>query len=220
VNALAPLRLVNTVLEPILRGVSRDFEKGSVTKIVAGSAWNCTMLLEAFIGMQVPDEGSIVLFGENLEDLPATELHEIRSRISTYIHGGGLIANLKAVENVALPLLYHSKESTDIISEKAFRALNRAGYDGNPFLPPGRISAAQRVAVGLARVFAANPEVVIYDRLGDGLPEAERRALLGLALDFHRERPDRITIFLFPHKNIIFRDAPVTVLNLSEGQLS
>jgi len=178
------------------------------------------MLLEAFLGMRPMDGGSIVLLGENIGNLPESKLYGLRSRIGVYMHGGGLILNLKAVENVSLPLLYHSTESADAISEKALRALTRAGYNDNIFQPPGRLSAAQHASVGLARVLAANPEVVLYDRLGDGLPEAERKALLRLALDFHREKRDRVTIFLFPHPGAISGDASVTVLNLSEGRLS
>ena len=219
-KAKAPLMLVDAVLEPILQRTSRHFEKGSVTEIVAGSAVNCVMLLEAFLGMRTLDGGSIVLLGENLGTTPERMLYELRSRVGVYIHGGGLISNLKAVENVALPLLYHSAESIEAISKKALRAMGRAGYDNNPFQPPGRLSAAQRASTGLARVFAANPEVVLYDRLGDGLPEAERKSLVGLALDFHQERPGRTTIFLSSHPDAISGDTSVTVLNLSEGQLS
>ena len=219
-NTAAPLRLVNAVLEPILQMANHNFEKGSVTEIITGSAWNCVLLLEALLGIQALDRGNIVLLGENPGSLAGLKLHRLRSRIGVYLHGGGLILNLKAVENVALPLLYHSAESTNAIWEKALRALNRTGYNGDPFLPPGRLSEAQCAAVGMARVIAIDPEVVIYDRLGEGLPETERKALFSLALDFHQEKPDRTTIFLSPHRGSIFGDAPVTVLNLSEGKLS
>ncbi|MCL1926285.1 MAG: ATP-binding cassette domain-containing protein [Syntrophorhabdaceae bacterium] len=219
-NKTAPLRLVNAVLEPVLQMANHNFEKGSVTEIITGSAWNCVLLLEALLGMRALDRGNIVLLGENPGSLAGLKLHRLRSRIGVYLHGGGLILNLKAVENVALPLLYHSAESTDVIWEKALRALNQTGYDGDPFLPPGRLSEAQCAAVGLARVIAVNPEVVIYDRLGEGLPEAERKELFSMALDFHREKPDRATVFLSPHQSAIFGNTPAAVLNLSEGKLS
>jgi ABC-type transporter Mla maintaining outer membrane lipid asymmetry ATPase subunit MlaF len=214
----APLRLVDAAVEPILPGTSRDFEEGTVTEIVAGSAAGCVRLLEAFLGFRAPDGGKVILLGEDVGTLSRNRLYELRSRVGVYPRGGGLISNLKAVENVALPLLYHSGEGTDGIAEKAFRALDRAGYDGSPFELPGRLSVFQRATVGLARVLAADPEVVFFDRLGSELPEAERRALLDPALDFHRERPGRATVFLFPHPGTIPGDAPRTVLNLSKGR--
>ena len=213
-----PLRLADAVLEPLLQGESRVFEEGSVTEIVTGSSEHCGLLLEAFLGLRPPDAGKIVLLGEDLGELSRGTLYDLRSRVGVYQRGGGLISNLKVVENVALPLLYHSAESADGITEKAFRALDRAGYDGSPFELPGRLSGFQRAAVGLARVLAADPEAVFYDRLGSDLLEPERRALFGPAFDFHRERPGRITVFLFPHPGTIPGDAPRTVLKLSKGR--
>jgi hypothetical protein len=72
--------------------------------------------------------------------------------------------------------------------------------------------------VVLARVLAADPDVVLFDRLGSDLPEAERKALLGPAFDFHRERPGRTTVFLFPHPGTIPGDPPRTVFHLSKGR--
>ena len=215
-NAAAPLWAVNAVLAPVFKGVRHVFEKGSITVIVTGSDHNCVMLLDSFLGIHGAGEESAVLLGKEVGKLSKKELREIRSRIGVYIHECGLISNLKAVENVTLPLLCNSTESTREIFEKALQALNRAGYDGDPFMPPGRLSEIQRATVSLARVFASDMELVIYDRLGDGLQEDEQETLVGLALDFHQERPDRTTVFLFPNPLAIFGNTPATVLHLSE----
>ena len=215
----APLRLVNLALPPIPREMNHDFEKGAITAIVAGSSENCIALTEAFLGMRTVCGGSVELFGENLETLSESSLRLLRSRIGVHIPGGGLISNLKAVENVTLPLLHHSSEKAVLIFEKALRALTLVGYRGDPFSPPGRLSAFQRAAVGMARVIAGDPELVICDRLGDGLPAAKQKSLVDMALDFHWKTPGLASVFLFPDPDAIPGDARITVLNLSEGGL-
>ena len=216
----APLRLVNTTLPPILTGATFDFEKGSITAIVAGSGENCAMLLEAFLGMRAASGGCVEVFGEDPGNLSESRLRLLRSRIGVHIYGGGLISNLKAVENVTLPLLHHSSEKAVFIFEKALHALTLVGYMGDPFAPPGRLSAFQRAAVGMARVVAIDPGLVICDRLGDGLPAAQQKSLVDMALDLHWKAPGRTTVLLFPDPDAIpGGDASITVLNLSEGGL-
>ena len=216
-KAACNLQLVNVCLEPILQNATRDFEKGSATAIFTGSAANCATFIEALLGMRAAGSGDILLFGKNVKNLSEKKLMELRYRIGVHIRRGGLISNLKVVENVTLPLLYHSSEKTVVIFNKALAALDRAGYRGDPFLLPGQLSAPQRAAVGMARVFAVNPELVIFDRLGEDLPEAERKTFINMALDFHRETPDRTTLFIFPNPNAVLGNTPLTVLNLSDG---
>jgi len=216
----APVRFVDAVLPPLLEGASLDFAEGSVTELVAGGEEECGILLGTLAGLRPLEGGRILLLGQDPAELSREGLCALRSRVGIFHRGGGLISNLKAVENVTLPLLYHSSERAGAIAERAAAALERAGYRGNLFELPGRLSAFQRAAAGFARVLAADPEGAVYDRLSSDLREDEREALLHEAFAFHRERPGRVTIFLVPRAGSLAAGGAGTVVHLTKGRFA
>jgi len=218
---MAPLlRFVDAVLPPLLEGANRAFEGGSVTEVVAAGGEECALLVRAIAGLAPLRRGKIELLEKETELLSREEICTLRSRVGIVHAGGGLISNLKAVENVTLPLLYHSGESGGRIFERAVAALEQAGYRGDPFELPGRLSAYHRRAVGLARAIATDPELVVCDRLTEGLYAEEKEALLGAAFAFHREKPGRATIFLSTRAGTASGDPPPAVVQLTKGKFA
>jgi phospholipid/cholesterol/gamma-HCH transport system ATP-binding protein len=165
----ASLRFVDACLPPLLAGANHAFEEGSITEVVAAGEEECALLAKTIAGLAPLEDGKIVLLGREPGDLSRQELCSLRSRVGIVHPGGGLISNLKVLENVTLPLLYHSPESGRGIAERAIAALEQAGYRGNLFELPGRLSAFQRRVTGFARAIAMDPDLVVYDRLTDGL---------------------------------------------------
>ena len=216
----APLRFVDAVLEPLLSGANHTFEAGSVTEVVAAGEEECALLVKAIAWLSPLADGKILLLGRERGELSRQEICGLRSRVGIVHPGGGLISNLKVVENVTLPLLYHSPESGQRIAERAIAALERAGYRGNLFELPGRLSAFQRRVTGFARAIATDPELVVYDRLTDGLYAEERETLLGTAFGFHREKPGRATIFLSTRAGTVSGDPPASVVHLTKGKFA
>ncbi len=216
----APVRFVDARLPPFLDGATHAFAEGSVSEVVTAGGEECALLVKAISGLCPLEGGKILLFGQDPGGLSRSELGGLRFRTGIVHHGGGLISNLKAVENVTLPLLYHSPEGSQEIAERAAAALERAGYRGNLFELPGRLSAFQRRVAGFARVIAMDPEVVLYDRLTDGLYAEEKEALLGTAFAFHREKPGRVSIFLATRPGSITGDPPAAVVRLTKGKFA
>ena len=216
----APVRLIDACLPPILDGASRDFGEGSVSEVVAGWEEACGLLLKALTGLRPLAGGKVALLGQDPAELSREELCALRFRVGVFHRGGGLISNLKVVENVTLPLLYHSSESAEGIAERAIASLERAGYRGNLFELPGRLSTFQRAAAGFARVLATDPDVAIFDRLTSDLHDEEKETLLRAAFAFHREKPGRTTIFLASRPGSIAREEPGTVVHLTKGRFA
>ena len=214
----APVRFIDAVLEPLLSGANRAFEAESVSEIVTGGEDECAFLMTVFTGLARLQGGKIVLLGHDLGVLSRQALCRVRSRMGIVHPGGGLISNLKVLENVTLPLQYHSSGSGREIGERAIASLERFGWKGNPFELPGRLSTFQRRVAGFARAIAMDPEVVIYDRLVDGLYAEERDLFLRTAFAFHKEKPGRVTIFVSSRAGSITGDEPSTVTHLTKGR--
>lgn len=214
----APVLFRDAVLEPLLSGANRAFEAGSVTEIVTGGEGECASLVKVFAGLARLEKGEIVILGQSLGALSREALGGVRSRMGIVHFGGGLISNLKVLENVTLPMLYHFSGSGRETGERAIAALERFGWKGNLFGLPGGLSTFQRRTIGFARAIAMDPDVVIHERLADGLYAEERDLFVRTAFAFHKEKPGRVTIFVTSRAGSITGDEPSAVVHLTKGR--
>ena len=90
-----------------LDNVSFTVEKGEFVAIIGQSGSGKSTLMNMLGCLDVPTEGSYCLHGQDVSHLRDNQLSEIRNReIGFIFQGFNLIANLNALENVELPLIY------------------------------------------------------------------------------------------------------------------
>ena len=113
---------------------------------------------------------------------------------------GGLIGNLKIWENIALPLAWQGKEGS-VIEARARAILEEFGIAGEGFVQlcrslPEHLSNFERRIVAFVRVMLIEPEIMVYDRLFEGLTQTQtERARLFDRL-FHHRFPFRTSVYL------------------------
>jgi phospholipid/cholesterol/gamma-HCH transport system ATP-binding protein len=214
----AAVRFIDAVLEPVLDGADHAFEKGTISAVVTAEEDEDALLVKILAGLSRLREGRILVLEQDLGSLSRDGLDEVRRRVGIVFADGGLISNLKVLENVTLPLLYHSARSSGEIEKSAIAILERFGCREDLFALPGGLSTFKRRMVGFARVVSMEPEVVVYDRLADGFREEERDVFLRAALAFHGEMPERTTIFLTPNPASIAGAGPVPIVHLTKGR--
>lgn len=157
-------------------------EKVLVTAPVASGK---SLLVRLIAGQAEPDAGVVELFGTGLSGLGRRERDALKKRIGFVTQDSVLISNLKAVENVALPLLYHSGLSHTEAMEKAFRLLERSGYRGDPWELPGPLPPYSKREIVVARALALEPDAVVCENPWEGLTEREKAALGEFLLEYH-----------------------------------
>lgn len=153
-------------------------------------------LVRLLLGVTLPLSGDVAVFGETIAALDELPLLQLRSRIGLVFAKGGLISNLKVWENLILPMQYHKQDNSGDLVAAGEAVLTRVGYHGGRMTLPGLLSHFERKQVLLARAMLMDPEVVIYDSLLLGLNLHERNHLVDIAVNFHRERAGRTSIFL------------------------
>ena len=214
----AAVRFTDAFLEPVLDGANHAFEKGTISAVVTAGEDEDALLVKVLVGLSRLREGRILVLEQDLGALSRDGLDEIRRRIGIVYPDGGLISNLKVLENVTLPLLYHTAMRSRDIERRAVATLERLGCGEDLFALPGGLSTFKRRMTGFARVVTMEPEVVFYDRLADGLQEEERDVFLRMALAFHGEMPGRTTIFLTSNPTTIAGAGPLKVVHLTKGR--
>jgi phospholipid/cholesterol/gamma-HCH transport system ATP-binding protein len=153
----------------ILDGVSMRFEKGSVTALMGGSGGGKTTVLRLIGGQQIPQQGSIVLDGQELTGLNRAGWFKVRKKMGMLFQHGALFTDLSVFDNVAFPLRENTDLSEDLIRTLVLMKLQAVGLRGAAQLMPSEISGGMARRVALARSVALDPPVIMYDEPFTGL---------------------------------------------------
>lgn len=153
----------------ILREVSLDVPRGSVTAILGPSGSGKSTLLAALTGELAPAEGRIEVLGQALPYDRPRALLELRKSMGVLLQGNGLLTDLTVAENVALPLRAHTKLPQAVIARVVDLKLNAVGLRAAADLYPRELSGGMARRVALARALALDPPLMIYDEPLTGL---------------------------------------------------
>jgi predicted ABC-type transport system involved in lysophospholipase L1 biosynthesis ATPase subunit len=116
---------------------------------------------------------------------------------------GGLVGNLKLWENLVLPIAYRGEARLDELEARAESLFRELGVLRGRFaelcaLLPDRLSEFERRLAAFVRAMLAEPEIMVYDGLFDGLTRAETEKAAGF---------DRLFRLHFPFRTAIYVDA-------------
>ena len=133
------------------------FAPGKLTVVTGPSGSGKTTLLHLLAGLEVPDEGEVVVDGVSLGTLDRTGRAELRRRAIAFVgQTAGLVPFLGARENAELTLSLRGIAPVEAASRTA-DALAAVGLEEHAERPVGELSAGQRERAALARALASRP---------------------------------------------------------------
>ena len=170
-----------------VRDVSIEVWPGEVFVVMGLSGSGKSTLVRTLIRLIEPTAGTIELAGRNVTEADRTELRELRRRsVSMVFQHFGLLAHRRVIDNVAFGLEVQGMGK----GERHARAREVLGLVGledvaNQF--PDQLSGGMQQRVGVARAFAANPEVMLYDEPFSALDPLIRRDMQDEVMRLQRE---------------------------------
>jgi phospholipid/cholesterol/gamma-HCH transport system ATP-binding protein len=175
--------------EPVLEDVSITAREGETIVIVGESGTGKSTTLKLILRLLRPDEGRVLVDGEDITDVDFEEALKIRQKMGMVFQGAALFDSLDVFENVAFPLREHTKMSEDEIAARVREKLQFV--DLNPdqvsSLLPAELSGGMRKRVGIARGMANNARIMLYDEPTSGLDPLTTGTITRLIMKLQHE---------------------------------
>ena len=153
----------------VLNGVSIDISKGQAIAIIGQSGCGKSVLLKHLLRLLEPDDGRIVVDGQDLDQLSGSELVTLRRRFGMLFQSAALFDSMTVEENVGLGLREQRLFSDAEIHDRVMHKLDLVRLASAADKYPAELSGGMRKRVGLARAIANDPEIMLYDEPTTGL---------------------------------------------------
>ena len=161
----------------VLKGSSLVINKGGVVSSVGPSGAGKTTLLQIIGTLDRPDDGSVVIDGQDITGLSRGKLADFRNRnIGFVFQFHQLLPEFSAVENVMIPALIAGKSRRQA-KEKALSLLEMLGLSERVDHKPAQLSGGEKQRVAVARALVNDPAVVLADEPSGSLDSKNKSEL-------------------------------------------
>jgi phospholipid/cholesterol/gamma-HCH transport system ATP-binding protein len=171
----------------VLQGLTIDFKDNAITTVLGPSGTGKSVLLKHLVGLLEPDEGEVIVFGQNIWKLSEHERYELRKRFGVLFQDGALFGSMNIFDNVAFPLRKHTDMSESEIGDFVMTRLAEVGLERSAGKYPSEVSGGMRKRAGFARGLILNPDIVLFDEPDSGLDPVRTSLLCDLIKAMHAE---------------------------------
>ncbi|MFO7169089.1 MAG: ABC transporter ATP-binding protein [Chloroflexota bacterium] len=145
---------------PAVDGVSFEVQAGELVVLLGPSGCGKTTLLKMINRLYEPDEGRLLINGQDARSLPATQL---RRSIGYVIQAAGLFPHMRVEENIAVVprLLGWDRARIDARVDELLELVGLPPAYRRRY--PRQLSGGEQQRIGLARALAADPAIMLMD---------------------------------------------------------
>jgi phospholipid/cholesterol/gamma-HCH transport system ATP-binding protein len=148
----------------VLKRVSFFVNRGETAVIMGRSGVGKSVSLKLLLGFLQPDDGQIIVAGENVTNWNETQFSKIRRCVTMVFQSGALFDSLTVAENVAFPIVtrggHHDPAEVDAKVNEMLEMLEVREFADRL---PSDLSTGTKRAVAIARALAEDPDAILYD---------------------------------------------------------
>lgn len=181
----------------VLRGVNLTVNRGESFALIGASGKGKSVLLKHLIGLLKPDQGQVLVDGEDIGKLRGKKMKALKDRFGIVFQGGALFDSLTVYENVAFPLVEKTRKTAGEIDQIVKRELANVDLAGEGAKYPAQISGGMRKRVAVARCMVMNPEVILFDEPTTGLDPVISNSIYKMIQNLRQS--DHLTSFIISH---------------------
>lgn len=199
-----------------LKNISFDVNDGEIFGIIGLSGAGKSTLIRSLNLLEKPDSGSVIIDGDNLQELSDDELRQKRRKIGMIFQSFNLLMQKNALENVCFPMDINGINKKEA-KAKALEYLKIVGLEDKANSYPSQLSGGQKQRVAIARVLASNPEILLCDEATSALDPETTKSILHLIKDINEKYG--ITVILITHEMSVIQEICNRCVVLEEGKL-
>ncbi len=155
---------------PVLRGIDLELYKGENLVVLGRSGSGKSVLIKLIAGLLQPDNGSITVLEQEVNNLAPKALQALRLKIGFSFQSSALYDGMSVQENLEFPLVRNRRNlSRKQVDEAVHRVLEDVGLSQTIHQMPAELSGGQKKRIGIARMLILQPEIVLYDEPTGGL---------------------------------------------------
>ncbi len=201
----------------VLKGISLEIEKEKITVIVGASGAGKSTLLHILSGLDIPDEGKVVISGYEIFNLNEKQSSTFRNKhIGFVFQFHHLLPEFSAAENVAIPLMIYGLPLNESIA-RATEILKTIGLEDRITHKPAELSGGEQQRVAVARALVNQPEIIFADEPTGNLDSVNSNILTNLFIDLRDKF--RKTLIIVTHNPELMQVAD-KVLEIKDGLIS
>jgi putative ABC transport system ATP-binding protein len=197
-----------------LDGVSMSIGAGEFVAVMGPSGSGKSTFMNIVGCLDRPTKGRYALDGVDVSGLDRDARAEIRNeKIGFVFQSFNLLARTSALENVELPLIYSSDQSSSKgRTAKARECLRVVGLAGREDHQPSQLSGGQQQRVAIARALINEPKLMLADEPTGNLDTKTSGEVMGV---FQSLNDEGKTVVLITHESdiaeyakrvVVFRD--------------
>ncbi len=186
---LIELKKVSKSFPPliVLDELDLSIARGQSLVIIGASGTGKSVLLKHIVGLLRPDAGEVWFDGGRIDTFTDRQFMELRRRFGFLFQMGALFDSLTSGENIAFPIVEHTRKKPAEIARIVAEKLAMVGLPGFEKKMPAQLSGGQRKRIALARAIALDPEVILYDEPTTGLDPIRADVINQLIVKLQRE---------------------------------
>jgi phospholipid/cholesterol/gamma-HCH transport system ATP-binding protein len=164
----------------ILRDVSLTVSGKETLAILGASGSGKSTILRIILGLAQPDQGQVLINGQDINQLNYTELVDIRKKLGIVFQDGALFDSITVGENVGYYFTEHEQLTHEEVEPQVMEMLTTVGLKHTLDMTPDELSGGMRRRVAIARALIYKPELILYDEPTTGLDPVAKDSILGL----------------------------------------
>ena len=200
-----------------LNGVDLTVYEGDIFGVIGLSGAGKSTFVRCLNRLEEPDDGSIIINGQDVRELSEKELNIARRNIGMIFQQFNLLSQASILDNVCFPMeIAHWKKAE--ARKRALELIELVGLAGRENAYPAQLSGGMKQRVAIARALTLSPKILLCDEATSALDPATTRSILTLLKKINKELG--VTIVIITHQMSVIEEACNRVAILDKSRIA